>query len=200
MDKEAGVGQADAIFLRGGEVDVGARAGDPAGADNFHTRTDEFDHVVDGVACLHMTALRVDEQSDVVVAVMSQREEVIDHPRRHLLINGFANKYLTRLEQAICHRVGTGLLVFALIVVAHGNASLSGCAKTNHRDGGTTMGETRFVGQRLRLRCAFYPITSPISICGLVLVKFGMSATTGPDAAIAASMAPLPANFIVATA
>jgi len=76
VNEEAGVGQAEAILTRNGQVDVSAGACHPAGPHHLHPWLHEADHVVEGIGGLHVTALGVDEDGDVVVAVRGQGEEL----------------------------------------------------------------------------------------------------------------------------
>src|SRR6476661_3072188 len=60
VQQEAGVRQAEPDLARHGDVDQGARARHPAGADHADPRPDEANEIVDGVAGLDVPALRVD--------------------------------------------------------------------------------------------------------------------------------------------
>jgi hypothetical protein len=64
VQEEAGVGEGVAPLLRHRHVDQRAGAGHPAGAHHPDGGGDEADHVVDGVAGLHVPALGVDEDGD----------------------------------------------------------------------------------------------------------------------------------------
>jgi hypothetical protein len=66
----------EAILAGNGQVDVSAGARHPAGPHHLHPRFHEANHVVEGIAGLHVTALGVDEDGDVVIAVRGQGEKL----------------------------------------------------------------------------------------------------------------------------
>src|SRR5258708_20726809 len=65
MQQEARVWKAETVLLFRAQENMRAGARHPAGADHLHLGTDVADHVVDGVARLHMAARRIDDHPDV---------------------------------------------------------------------------------------------------------------------------------------
>src|SRR5690606_35287041 len=81
MQQEAAVGQAEALLARHRHEDQRAGTGDPAGADDSHRWRDKADHVVDGVARLDVTTLRIDVDSYGRLGVgCAQRQKLSHHP------------------------------------------------------------------------------------------------------------------------
>ena len=89
MQQEARVGQAEAPVLGAAEEDQRAGARHPARADDPHRRelVHEADHVVDGVAALHVAAGRVDVDVDRRARGAGQREQPARHVARQLVVD-----------------------------------------------------------------------------------------------------------------
>src|SRR5689334_64472 len=105
MQQEPGVGQAESALPRRGDVDQRARARHPPRADHPGLGPDEADQIVDGVAGLHVAALRVDEHRDIAVGLGRQREELARHGGRQALGDLTADDDRARAKQALGDRI-----------------------------------------------------------------------------------------------
>ena len=87
MQQEAGIGQAEAVFLLRADKDQRAGARHPAAADGAHHRFDELDHVMHHVTGFDVTAGRRDEHVDRRVAFLGERHHVGDGALCKLVID-----------------------------------------------------------------------------------------------------------------
>ena len=88
MNQESSVGQCVAMLLVGRKVNVGSDTTDPTSANDSYRRLNELNHVVNGIAGLHMATGRANVQGDRVVGFECQRQQSF---------SGFTRKTAERL-------------------------------------------------------------------------------------------------------
>jgi hypothetical protein len=130
MDQEARVRKAEAILARSCQVDVGSRAGHPARSHHHDPGLHVADHVVDGVACLDVASLGMDEDGDVVIRNGRECQQLGGHLLGQLRRDLSVDEDRARVEEPLGdlrqeHRAERQ----ALLLGAHG--VLPGTAKRN---------------------------------------------------------------------
>ena len=74
------------LFFRR-QINVGSDAADPTRADYAHYGLDELNHVVNGVTGLHMATWRANVQSNRVVGLEGQRQQLLRRLTGNVLID-----------------------------------------------------------------------------------------------------------------
>jgi hypothetical protein len=121
----------EAVRRRHGGVDERARAGDPAGAEDFDLRLHETEHVEDGVARLDVASLRIDNDLDVVVVDRGEKDEFLGNLARDLLADLAEDHDGAGLEEFLLD-LALGLLFLLLFLLGRIVAEEVGAAGKIH--------------------------------------------------------------------